>query len=48
MKIELDKEHGSEYVLGIALCYLPDDKSIVIAIGIFKHTFSITIKINSK
>jgi len=27
---------------------LPDNKSIVIAIGIFKHTFSITIKINSK
>lgn len=48
MKIHLDTEHGSDYVLGIALCYLPYDKSIVLSIGLFKHTFSITIKINSK
>lgn len=48
MKIHLDTEHGSEYVLGIALCYVPDDKSISLAIGLFKYTFSITIKINSK
>jgi hypothetical protein len=46
MTIRLEKEN--EYVLGIAICYTPCDKSLSLAIGLFKYTFSLTIKINSK
>lgn len=46
MKITIEKEN--EYVIGFALCYLPIDKSISLAIGFLKYTLSLTIKINSK
>lgn len=48
MTIQLHKELETEYVLGFAICYVPHDKSISLAVGLFKYTFSITIKINSK
>jgi hypothetical protein len=48
MKIKLHSEVEPEYILGTAISYSPIDKSITMAVGIFKYTFSITIKINSK
>lgn len=49
MKVNFEKDFSEDDCgIGIGLFYLRWDKSLVLSVAFFKHTFSITIKINSK